>query len=225
MKISFTIGLRVFFFFIFVCTNIKLLAFDNPGKRTSSLAPVNNYILTETPPGGRPRTTSENPIFFPIKLPRWLPSRAFQSSQQQPLRVSADPVRFVLAANKTTVTVGEEIELTIQAVLLDIPPSLLFVFEEQKSFSLKLLVPQGFEITGGTYSNLVGTTLDQQLKPFVEYTVKGKFTQYSPDPFILLRGPKEPSAQSLFEKKAELLIPLPAPCTLQADQIVVFAPV
>ncbi|WP_421828950.1 hypothetical protein [Larkinella sp.] len=131
----------------------------------------------------------------------------------------------MLTANKTTITVGEEIELTIRAELLDIPPSLFFFFEDQKSFSLKLLLPDGFEITGGTYTDFIGATLDLQSKPAVEYTVKGKFIRYSPEPFTLLRGPKDVSTQSLFEKKAELVLDLQPVCTLEASQVRVYEPV
>ncbi|RZK99430.1 MAG: hypothetical protein EOP36_19370, partial [Rubrivivax sp.] len=189
-----------------------------PKTKVSTNRPISRFSKVGTAP-------SENPSPSGLKRPESIPARPFLLNPVRSLKSSVDPVRFILTANKTAITVGEEIELTIRAELLDIPPSLFFFFEDQKSFSLKLLLPDGFEITGGTYTDFIGATLDLQSKPAVEYTVKGKFTRYSPEPFTLLRGPKQVSTQSLFEKKAELVLALQPVCTLEASQVRVYEPV
>ena len=70
--------------------------------------------------------------------------------------LSLDPIRFAVKSNRDSVVVGETVELNISAELLDIAPSLFYFFEEQKGFSLKIVLPDGFVQTGGNYNDYVG---------------------------------------------------------------------
>jgi hypothetical protein len=180
-----------FIVLLFACaSNCFVFAFSNPEELPDGSKRTPKTKVSTHEPRSRFSTvgitSSEYPILSGLKRPELIPARPFRLNPVRSLKSSVDPVRFILTANKTAITVGEEIELTIRAELLDIPPSLLFFFEEQKSFSLKLLLPDGFEITGGTYTDFIGTTLDLQSKPAVEYTVKGKFTRYTEKSFFTL---------------------------------------
>ena len=120
--------------------------------------------------------------------------------------VGLDPVRFMMRASKDSVKLGEEFEITIKAELLPIPPSAFFVFDEQKSFSLKLILPEGFVQTGGDYYDYIGATLTTPNQP-IQYTIKGFLSRSDISPsFMLLRGPKDGNASSIFEKKGEIVI-------------------
>uniref|UniRef100_UPI0012F87DAB hypothetical protein n=1 Tax=Runella limosa TaxID=370978 RepID=UPI0012F87DAB len=127
-----------------------------------------------------------------------------------------DPIRFTLKANKDTVEVGEEIELTITAELLDIPPSAFFIFEEQKGFSLKLLLPDNFVQTGGNYYEYIEKklNLDERQATFL---LKGYFNSVEQKAsIILLRGGIN-GIKSVFEKKGELQFNLKEGCPLNKD--------
>lgn len=88
--------------------------------------------------------------------------------------VTNDPVRFTLTPNKKTAVLGEEIELTLTAELLDISPRLLFTLEELRNYSIKVILPQDFIQTGGTYLNFATGTLDPA-NPKHTYTIKGRY--------------------------------------------------
>jgi hypothetical protein len=210
MRIHFTSGVKILLLLIACTCNIFVYA-------EPEVLPLVN---------GTSKSTTENPPKFWFKLPESIPVRPLSLKPfLRSFRNSVDPIRFSIICTKSSVVIGEEIDLTIRAELLDISPSLMFFFEEQKSFALKLLVPDGFELTGGTYSDFIGTTLNLQSQAVVEYTVKGKFLQYTEaSTFTLLRGPSNATAQSLFEKKDELVLALQPACTLQPDQVSVFEP-
>lgn len=88
--------------------------------------------------------------------------------------VSNDPVRFTLTPNKTSAYVGEEIELTLTAELLNISPSLLFTFEELREYTLKVVLPNDFIQTGGTYYDFISGKLDPA-NTRQTYTIKGRY--------------------------------------------------
>lgn len=88
--------------------------------------------------------------------------------------VTNDPVKFTLTPNKKTAMLGEEIELTLTAELLDISPRLLFTLEELRNYSIKVILPQDFIQTGGTYLNFATGTLDPA-NPKHTYTIKGRY--------------------------------------------------
>ena len=54
--------------------------------------------------------------------------------------VTNDPIKFTLTPGKPTVTLGEEIELTLTAELLDISPRLLFTLEELRNYCIKIIL-------------------------------------------------------------------------------------
>jgi hypothetical protein len=156
------------------------------------------------------RSTSLLPTKFPgmlLEEPRSLsatiPSLVSKAAiPQKPL--GPEPIRFRMQANKEHVRIGEEFEFVITAELLPILPSQLFFFEPQRSFSLKILMPNGFEQTGGNYTDYIGAELQTGGPTSVTYTLRGRFTQSTTNAaFTLLRGPKDASANSLFEKKQE----------------------
>lgn len=122
------------------------------------------------------------------------------------LPLSLDPIRFTLQADKPTITVGEEVEITINAQLLDIPTSAFFIFEEQKSFSVKVLLPQGFTQTGGDYQEYTRAQLTPQNNTFTK-RLRGVFTSLPANPcFVLLRGAYNVNASSVFEQKQILCL-------------------
>ncbi|RIV20462.1 hypothetical protein DYU11_20665 [Fibrisoma montanum] len=116
-----------------------------------------------------------------------------------------DPIRFSLTVNKPTVRLGEEVELTITAELLNVSPNLMFFFPGSNAFSLKLLLPPGFQQTGGTYVDYVGDELTYPAKPTVTYRLKGHFTSVTAGSgFRLLRSQRQAGDQSQFVEKARL---------------------
>jgi len=88
--------------------------------------------------------------------------------------VTNDPIKFTLMPSKSTVSLGEEMELTLTVELLDISPKLLFTFEELRNYSIKIILPQDFIQTGGTYLNSATGTLDPA-NPKHTYTIKGRY--------------------------------------------------
>jgi hypothetical protein len=117
-----------------------------------------------------------------------------------------DPIRFTLASDKKEVKVGEEIEITIKAELLDISPLLYFTFEELRGYSLRVLMPNGFVQTGGNYTDYISDEIrpnDAQKRRV--YTIKGYFTSLPEDAtFTLIRGSRDFNDKSVFSKKQVL---------------------
>jgi hypothetical protein len=72
----------------------------------------------------------------------------------------SDPIKFTLTPNKPTVALGDEIELTLTAELMNVSPQLLFTFEELRKYTLKVVLPNDFILTGGTYYDYVSGELD-----------------------------------------------------------------
>ncbi|WP_254412530.1 hypothetical protein [Dyadobacter diqingensis] len=109
-----------------------------------------------------------------------------------------DPVRFTISTEASYLSANEEFEIKITAKYLSINPNLVYVFEGSNAFKLKLIMPEGFKQTGGSYSDFVGTELTSS-KPSVTYTVKGKFTSDTKGGiFQLLRSHKSAGNQSEF---------------------------
>jgi len=88
--------------------------------------------------------------------------------------VSNDPIRFTLMPNKRDAKVGEEIELTLTAELLNISPLLMFTFEELREYTLKVILPKDFIQTGGTYYDFISDKLNPG-NPRKTYTIKGRY--------------------------------------------------
>ncbi|WP_143092955.1 hypothetical protein, partial [Arsenicibacter rosenii] len=111
-----------------------------------------------------------------------------------------------MTASKDSVAVGEEFELTIKAELLDIPSNLMFFFEEQKSFSLKVIMPEGFVQTGGDYHDYISGKLTGAA-PTVSYTIRGKYNEtLTGNYFTLLRGGYNATKADLFTKKQTVCV-------------------
>ena len=122
------------------------------------------------------------------------------------LPLSLDPIRFTLQANKAIIAAGEEIEITVTAQLIDIPTSAFFIFEEQKSFSIKLIIPEGFTQTGGDYYAYCGAKLSAQNGTVTKH-IRGVFSALPENPcFVLLRGALNANANGVFEQKQVLCL-------------------
>ncbi|MCF0073995.1 right-handed parallel beta-helix repeat-containing protein [Dyadobacter sp. CY261] len=109
-----------------------------------------------------------------------------------------DPIKFTLTTVAESIALNEEFEFKITATYQNISPNIAYVFEGANSFKVKVVFPDGFKQTGGTYHDFIGADLSSS-QPSVSYTVKGKFTKESEDgSFLLLRGNKNAHADSEF---------------------------
>jgi hypothetical protein len=115
-----------------------------------------------------------------------------------------DPIKFSMSTTATQVGLNEEFQINIKASYQYIPANTAFVFEGSNAFRLKLILPDGFEQTGGTFNDFIGTELSST-KPFVEYTLKGKFTRNSGNGiFQLLRSHSKADNQSTYIEVSKL---------------------
>lgn len=160
-----------------------------PGAGTPKRKPVRKGIVGEVPP------IKTLPI-RPVKLPF------------QPVAFN-DPIRFTMTANKDSLAIGEEVEITIRAELLPITSSMMFFFEEQRSFSLKVLMPEGFVQTGGNYYDYVGGTLRAE-NATQTITLKGHQTTNlrKGSCFSILRGSLTAGPTELLVKKGDICLKL-----------------
>lgn len=115
-----------------------------------------------------------------------------------------DPIKFSMSTTASTVGINEEFQIDIKAAYMYVPSNTAFVFEGANSFRLKLILPDGFEQTGGDFTDLVSADLSPQ-KPLATYTLKGKFTRDAPSGiFQLLRSHKKADNQSTFIQVATI---------------------
>jgi hypothetical protein len=109
-----------------------------------------------------------------------------------------DPIHFTISTEESGVLLGQEFELTIRAKYMSIPPTAAFVFEGANEFTLKIILPDGFVRTGGTFQDLVPFKLSS-VTPDLELTVKGKFVRQTENGnFQLLRGHNRANNSSTF---------------------------
>jgi hypothetical protein len=140
-----------------------------------------------------------------VEKPKIIQTTIREPSGLGPL-LQLDPIRFMMTASHDSVLVGQEIELTINAGLLEIHPSSFFVFDEQKGFSIKVLLPESFVQTGGNYSEYIGMRLSAFNKT-ATYHLRGYFTKAEKNPcFRLLRGLQNAGNNSVFEQKQTLCL-------------------
>ncbi|GAB3960649.1 hypothetical protein GCM10028805_58260 [Spirosoma harenae] len=127
--------------------------------------------------------------------------------KEQPVHsFDADPIKFLVRADKPIVLVGEEVTITLTAHYLNIHSALLFTTAGSTGFRLKAILPEGFVQTGGDYTDYIGTELSA-VQPTVTYTIKGYFSKAgSKNEFRLLRGSYYADATSLFVEKARLVV-------------------
>ena len=117
-----------------------------------------------------------------------------------------DPIGMSIQADKVKPKVGEPIELTITARYLNLHPSLLFTFQGSNAFRIKVIVPDGFVVTGGTYQDYIGDNLTPD-HPHVSYTITGHFTKIpEQSQFRLLRGGADANEQSIFVLKSQVTL-------------------
>lgn len=115
-----------------------------------------------------------------------------------------DPIKFSISTKATHVGLNEEFQIDIRASYMYIPANTVFVFEGANSFRLKAVLPDGFVQTGGTFTDFVGDELSST-KPYVSYTIKGKFTRDSGDGvFQLLRSHRKADNQSTYVQVSTL---------------------
>jgi hypothetical protein len=99
-----------------------------------------------------------------------------------------DPLKFSLTTNAVQLNLNEEFEITITAKYLSIPVNSALILEGSNSFRLNLIMPDGFEQTGGNFHSSISGELSER-NPDVMYFIKGKFTrQISEGTFQLLRS-------------------------------------
>ena len=156
-------------------------------------------LTAHRPPTDRLATTPRPTNGRPLPLPR-LPL---------PLapRLASDPIRFTLRCTQTSVAPGQTIDLTITAQLLTIAPNLLFFQPGLTAYSLKLLLPPGFEQTGGDLVDNLSGELAYPARPLMSYHLRGHFRSLTPGTrFRLLRGPGGTHEGGLFVEKANVVL-------------------
>ncbi|QKZ14490.1 hypothetical protein [Spirosoma sp. KUDC1026] len=117
--------------------------------------------------------------------------------------LSSDPIRFTIRANKQSIRLGESVELSIRAELLNISPTLLFSLPGSNAYRLKLLLPDGFVQTSGDFQDYVGDLLTYPTNAVKTYRITGYFTKVTPgSTFRLLRSHSQADDQSLYVEKA-----------------------
>ncbi|MCF2503365.1 hypothetical protein L0663_08255 [Dyadobacter sp. CY107] len=109
-----------------------------------------------------------------------------------------DPIRFSISTSATEVLVNKEFEIKIKADLLNIPTNTVYVFESARAFRLKVILPEGFRQTGGSFNDFIEGELSGN-KPSAFYTIKGKFVSAERSGvFQLLRSHKSANSASQF---------------------------
>ncbi|MCF2516443.1 right-handed parallel beta-helix repeat-containing protein [Dyadobacter sp. CY351] len=115
-----------------------------------------------------------------------------------------DPIRFSITTQTTEVVVNEEFEIEIKADLIDIPINTVYVFKSARAFRLKLILPQGFQQTGGSFHDFVGLELTAS-KPTAVFHLKGKFVSAErAGVFQLLRSHENANNSSDFVEVGRL---------------------
>ncbi len=116
--------------------------------------------------------------------------------------ISFDPVRFSIRAKSDSILLGKEIELTIKAEFLDVHPQLMFTDEGSNEFTLKMLFPKEFVVTGGSYYDFIRGKVSKE-SPTQTFTVKGYFGIVTPNAeFRLLRSHNEATSNDYFVVKS-----------------------
>lgn len=109
-----------------------------------------------------------------------------------------DPIKFNLTTTATVVNLNEEIELKITARYVSVSPNQAYIFQGANAFKVKMVFPDGFKQTGGSYHDYVRGELSAST-PTLSYTVRGKFTEAADGgSFLLLRGNANANSQSDF---------------------------
>ena len=151
--------------------------------------------ISENPPGLGPGNSGSPPARY------WGPLRF--AIPETGAFTTTDPIRFSIQSSKQSVKLNETVELTITAELLNISPNLLFFQPGATAYTLKMLLPPGFEPTGGNLVDYVSGELSFPNHPLAVYHLKGRFREFSAGAsFRLLRGQTQSGSQGLFVEKA-----------------------
>ncbi|MGA0555139.1 CBM35 domain-containing protein [Larkinella sp. VNQ87] len=119
----------------------------------------------------------------------------------------ADPIRFKIYSNKLQPEVGEEVELTVTLNLIKFSSSLMYFLPGSNAYTIKMIVPTGFQITSGDLGETIRGELTYPNSTEINYHLRGYFTAPSPDNcFRLLRSHGQATNQSLFEEKVNFCI-------------------
>ena len=164
-------------------------------------------------PDGKKSLSGErsNKLSRPLPVGKlFLQTGSLSTDGLYPLLIStvySDPIQFTLRSNKRSVRMGEPLDLTITAQLLNISPNLMFFGPGSNSYRLKVLLPSGFEQTGGDVVDYAGASLSHPAQSTQTYHITGHFTSASAGTcFRLLRSHGQADDQSLFEQKAMLCL-------------------
>ncbi len=143
-----------------------------------------------------------------------VPNHQGKKKSKKPSPAATDPIRFAFSVPKRHFTVGEPIDITVTADLLNVSPNSMFFLPGANTYSLKVLMPEGFLTTSNDLSEFTAATLTKD-KPQATYHLTGYFTSVTTGScFRLLRGPEQPTAQSLFEERATLCLGAQAAATV-----------
>ncbi|HLL93983.1 MAG TPA: putative Ig domain-containing protein [Spirosoma sp.] len=162
---------------------------------TSQPSPAGSLLRTEPDKAAPPGSAAYAPDSY------WGPLRLKLISMVA--AVANDPIRFSVQASRQTLRLGEPLELTITAELLNISPNLLFFQPGANAYTLRMLLPPGFEQTGGDFTDNVTGTLFYPARPLMSYRIQGYFRSVTAGTsFRLLRGQPGQGDQGLFVEKA-----------------------
>jgi hypothetical protein len=123
--------------------------------------------------------------------------------------IGPDLFMFTATANKDSVAVGEEFELTVRVEWVDFGHGSAITFLPQwYKYALKVVMPDGFIQTGGNYVDLCSEPVNAD-NSRATFTIKGKFEHTPSKPvFTILRGFEGSNEKSEFIYKGEALINL-----------------
>jgi hypothetical protein len=133
--------------------------------------------------------------------------------------VAIDPIKFSMSTTASNIALNEEFDITVKASYLNIPTNTAFIFEGANTFRLKLILPEGFVKTGGTFFDFVGAELSTS-NPIVNYTLRGKFTAVVGDgTFQLLRSHRNADNNSDFVQVSTISFKVEVSSTSPAENV------
>jgi RHS repeat-associated protein len=137
---------------------------------------------------------------------RWhlynLPAKLIDDSPKEKTK-SLDCVQYTFWSDKDSIAINEEVELKIQVSYIKGLEAYQTVLQGCNQFVIKVIIPNGFVLSGGDYSDFMPLSVDAK-NPSRLITLKGYFKEVPTDAcFRLLRGPINiPPQESLFLLKA-----------------------
>ncbi len=174
-----------------------LLAFIDTGIKNKNASPqLSQYasqpILFEV-------ADSTYTVEVPTRGSESIVSNAFHNSRNNRTIAPPDPIRFRIRSEAKAAETGKPIKLIITAFLTDLHPNYVNFYEHWTGYTLKLLIPKGFVVTGGTYSDYVTGKFSLSGNREANYTMEGYFENVPENPcFELLRGWADAGDQSNF---------------------------